>query len=493
MAGGAPDVNQLLELLRRAADELKVSQHETQTARADAESFAKKLLRVEGELAQEKERSRRLQGQIEDFGVMTLPPTPREDVLGSDATVLKKEPAARAAARAVTLVEHTVVRVDDATNVAPGDPLLLERRLKALQSELRVADDERRALKEKLKAAEQALEVASNRAKDLESAPGAPTGEIVVAGGRDGLDRERSELEHALATAREQLVTEQARSAELATRLEEWDARVNELEGKLAVEQASVADNDAIVTQNSQFEAELLSLQARSGALEAQLASLEETSAAEHRALNEANLRIVQLEQDFASVRTRRDELNVELGRLEGERKALRARVAELESGLGSVKGDEAKAREQLLAEHTRAREEQEAAHKKLVEELEVQLGRERDKLQITAQKLLEARTHTRELEIELEKAVTNVGRREGDLIELAAAHTTELTRLRADHAAAVSSLQGRIGELDAQLDRATAEWRHVERQYEQLHREMLAVLDQRDEARRELGRLKPS
>ena len=45
--------------------------------------------------------------------------------------------------------------------------------------------------------------------------------------------------------------------------------------------------------------------------------------------------------------------------------------------------------------------------------------------------------------------------------------------------------------ELEQHLERGTTEWRHVERQYEQLHKEMLLVLDQRDEARKELAQLR--
>jgi chromosome segregation ATPase len=44
---------------------------------------------------------------------------------------------------------------------------------------------------------------------------------------------------------------------------------------------------------------------------------------------------------------------------------------------------------------------------------------------------------------------------------------------------------------LQQQLGHAVAEWRHCDAQYSQLHKEMLQLLDQRDEARRDLEALK--
>lgn len=55
----------------------------------------------------------------------------------------------------------------------------------------------------------------------------------------------------------------------------------------------------------------------------------------------------------------------------------------------------------------------------------------------------------------------------------------------------ATAQLTVRVTELVSQLETATNEWRHTDRQYEQLHKEMLVLLDQRDEARRELDIIK--
>jgi hypothetical protein len=44
---------------------------------------------------------------------------------------------------------------------------------------------------------------------------------------------------------------------------------------------------------------------------------------------------------------------------------------------------------------------------------------------------------------------------------------------------------------LQRKLDHASTEWVQVNWQYEQLHKEMLTLLDQRDEARRALAALK--
>ncbi|MDX2013179.1 MAG: hypothetical protein SFW67_23490 [Myxococcaceae bacterium] len=64
------------------------------------------------------------------------------------------------------------------------------------------------------------------------------------------------------------------------------------------------------------------------------------------------------------------------------------------------------------------------------------------------------------------------------------------MAREREAHLAATASLQATVAQLEKDLSHATEEWHHTNRQYEQLHREMLQLLDQRDEARRQLEAL---
>lgn len=445
MAGAAPDVNRLLELLQRAAEELKVSQQETVVARSDAEGFAKKLVKVEAELLAERERAKRLQLQIDDFGTSPLPlPLPS----GQSAQVPSEQRTDHD-----RLMQVRLPRLDDNTNTSAAEPGLLEQRLEALQGEFLALDQQRRAGKEQLKTAEQALETMRAQGHELQVLLAAAKVELEQSMGatsaRDALQKRLSETEHDLAHARQQLISEQARGADLVTRLHAWEARAQELELALAQERALVADRDDLLAQNSQLETELNSLRASSSMLDSQLSSLADTSSDSHRALGEAQTRIAQLEQDLVNVRSRRDELNVELARVEGDRTTLRARTAELETAA----------------------------------------TRERGQHQQTAQQLLDAQTHSAKLEGLLAAAVNNVGQVEAELSRQHEALAGELARARAEHDGVVASLQARIAGLDAQLVRAKSEWHHVERQYEALHKEMLTLLDQRDEARRLLSK----
>lgn len=409
-----PDPKHLLELLQRAADELKASQQQS----AD---LALKLRAVEADRD-------RLKGQLEDVGTTTIPP-------GREIP-LQTIPMARTSLQ---------LSREEKTSVAGGDEMMGVR-VQTLENELAELNAERRTLRERIRELENAQEVTRH-----------PNGE----------------LEHELSNTRQQLIVEQARGADLLTRLNAWEARSNELEKQLTSTRAAadeeLAQIDTLAGQVSQFEAELTSERAKTQALEEQLRTLEQGTTDEARKLFDATSRIAQLEVELGGLKARRDELNIEIGKVENERNAARAKAAELETAAEKL-------RAQLNAEHAAALS---AQHTKY-SELEVVAAREKDKHSITAQKLLEARGRQRELEESLHKSMTQVEELQRAVQSQAEANVKD-----------TADLNAQVQQLTAQLENATNEWRHADKQYSQLHSEMMVLLDQRDEARRELETIK--
>jgi|APLak6261679142_1056127.scaffolds.fasta_scaffold00031_37 chromosome segregation ATPase len=461
-----PDAKHLLELLQRAADELKASQKETQAAKAEARALQDRLAAAEQDLTEERRQRERLDQQLRDIGTTTLPP---------GAMSRLEVPA-----KTVPFAKSPVVR-DEKTSVGGDDPALLGERMQGLQDEIATLETERRELKDKLKAAHEQVQTLEAELAQPRESPDAT--------------RRLGELEHELSNVRQQLIVEQARGADLLTRLHAWEARSQELEHSLAQSRQAGDEEhgqlEQLAGQLSQVETELTTERARTQAMEEQLRSLEQGSSDEQKRLFEATSRIAQLEVELSGLKSRRDELNVEIGKAENERNAARARATELEHAAEQV-------REQLTAAHQQALDVEH--HKR--SELEQQLSREKDKHQITAQKLLEARGKQRELEEQVQQHTATVAQLRGTLERQAAEHQKAITLHETDraqtvadlesaHAASVRGLQDQVATLTQQLEQATTEWRHVERQYEQLHREMLVILDQRDEARRELDAIR--
>ncbi|MGV3625582.1 MAG: hypothetical protein ACO1OB_32525 [Archangium sp.] len=410
-----PDAKHLLELLQRAADELKASQ-------AESAELAQKLKSVEADRD-------RLKGQLEDIGTTTIPP-------GRELIPLQTVPMAKTTLQ---------LSREEKTSVSGGDELLAVR-VQTLENELAELSNEKKALRERVRELEDAQEVTRH-----------PNGE----------------LEHELSNTRQQLIVEQARGADLLTRVNAWEARSKELEAELAATRAAadeeLAQIDTLAGQVSQFEAELTSERAKTQALEEQLRTLEQGTTDEAKKLFDATSRIAQLEVELGGLKARRDELNIEIGKVENERNASRAKAAELETAAEKI-------REQLTAEHAAAMS---AQHTRYTE-LEVITAREKDKHSITAQKLLEARGRQRELEEGLHKSMTQVEELQRSIQSQAESHVRDNAELR-----------GQVEQLTAQLENATNEWRHADKQYSQLHSEMMVLLDQRDEARRELETIK--
>jgi chromosome segregation ATPase len=557
MAAG-PDSRQLLELLKRAADELKNSQQETAAARADAESLARKLVRLEGDLQTERDRAAALQRSVDDFGTRTLPPVNREIALKT--AVLERAPS-------------VAPPIDERTNVTPGSPELVEQRLQALQEELGLVDDERRALKDQVKTLEAELAAAAERTSTLERSQGDAVAaqehaevradaqvrgsaearhaidelqagleaeQRTSAEGRQAIDELQSaleaeqrasaearlaidelqraleaeqrtsaelrgrleagagELQRLVAELESGLEAEQRTSADLRSRLENWEARAAELELLLGQERNELAARDALATQNSQLDAELTGTTARLQALEAQLAEAVTANGTAQRALDDATARIAHLETEGTGLRSRRDELNVELGHVEKERNALRTRVAEADAVLAAARAEDQGRLDQALAAHRAEL----AATLARRAELETELAKEKERHQAQAQKVLDLKGRLRDLEVELEKSIGTARTANAEVQRAHDEQRVSLQRARDEQRAALAAqhqaneqgnatLLQNLAALQGQLEHATAEWRHVDRQYEQLHKEMLVLLDQRDEARRELELLR--
>lgn len=466
MAGSPslPDAKHLLELLKRAAEELKASQRETAAARNELEGITALLTRTEAELAAERRKVTEL------LQSRTDPSTP----IAPRAIPIKTMPMAKGPQLVEGTEQLAALEPSDKTNVSGSDAELLEKRMGGLQDELAVVEADRRALKERLKELETQLASGEGvRSSDSEQA------------------RRLSQTEHELAAVREQLIVEQARGADYVTRLHAWEARANELEASLNhLRDSSGAEHqqaEAMTGQLAAAEAELETLRARSQALEGQVHALEADAASGQQKLNEAAGRVAQLEADLAGIRGRRDELNVEIGHVEKERNALKARVQELEGAADAIRAEEAKLRADLEAA-THSAIEAEGAKRA---EAEAAAAKERERHQATAQKLIEARGRVRELEGQVEQGAQRVKALEDAAAATAAEHLKALEAQRLANEAASAELVKRVAELEQQLAHANDEWRHTDKQYEQLHKEMIVVLDQRDEARRELDAIK--
>lgn len=464
-----PDSKHLLELLQRAAEELKTAQKDAAAARAEVNAVrdAGRLERKDLEdqvkelgsaLAYEKAEVRRLKEQLNDAGGVTLRPgamtAPMAPVSATKTIPIAKSPL---------LTGEPEKKRDDKTNVSESDADLLTSRVKGLQDEIQQLETERKDLRERVRVLQAELATPKENPETT---------------------RQLGEMEHELSNTRQQLIVEQARGADLMTRLQAWEARSQELEQSL-VQARSAGDEehaqlDQLAGQLSQVETELTTEKARTGALEEQLRSLEQGTSDEQKRLFEATSRIATLEVEIAGLKGRRDELNIEIGKVENERNAARAKATELENAARDVAA-------KLTAEH----EKHVAAEHQKRNELEQQLSKEKEKHQITAQKLLEARGKQRENDEQLTQLKAKVTELSATVEREQALREQSLIDLQGAHEANVRSLQQHVLELTSQLENATAEWRHTDRQYEALHREMLAVLDQRDQARQELDAIK--
>lgn len=331
--------------------------------------------------------------------------------------------------------------------------------LKASQQETAEARAQVVELTEKLQLSEQALALA--RASRLEASDGPttlPPGVIPVAllktqPGRASVtqDEKTSVGDEAPGLLAQRVKGLQDEIATLEAERRELKERVRSLETKPAESTDTSRKPDTVAADPAVWEAKAKALESELGQLNQSLQAEQKRFTDEHQRLNETTLRISQLESDLVGLKARRDGLHLEIGKVENERNAARARVTELEATLSQTDAALAAEKERVATLEPRVRE------------LEAQ--------QVRAKGAFD----------DLKQAMAT------DAVKRQA----EVEQERAEQLEVVRALEARVAELSTEAERATSEWRHVDRQYEQLHREMLTILDQRDEARRELGDLK--
>lgn len=401
--------------------------------------------------------------------------------------------------------------------------------LKTAQSDLEAERTKNRQLLAQVEKLEGQLKASAGPVTDLRSglvitvpagsraAVEEKTGVVVVEGELAetrirGLEEELERAKNAEQAVREKLADVEADYAEAMTSLTKLRNGV------------STAEESARVVKLAQ---QLNVMSKELAAARAELSSKETTGtltlptdlnapAANAEAAAETAKRITQLEGESALLRARRDDLNVELARVDNDRKLARTRIAELEieaakareqvdADLKAAVAAEVAKRDSLVQTHVQALAAEAAKREALVQshgqavagevskraEAESARDKEREKHQATAQKLIEAKTRIRELEGSAAQLTMRITELELQVSKAAENARQALAAKEATWAQSKASLETRAAQSEQKLENATAELRHVERTYEQLHREMLTLLDQRDEARRELTVIK--
>ncbi len=401
--------------------------------------------------------------------------------------------------------------------------------LKTAQSDLEAERTKNRQLLAQVEKLEGQLKASAGPVTDLRSglvitvpagsraAVEEKTGVVVVEGELAetrirGLEEELERAKNAEQAVREKLADVEADYAEAMTSLTKLRNGV------------STAEESARVVKLAQ---QLNAMSKELAAARAELSSKETTGtltlptdlnapAANAEAAAETAKRITQLEGELALLRARRDDLNVELARVDNDRKLARTRIAELEieaakareqvdADLKAAVAAEVAKRDSLVQTHVQALAAEAAKREALVQshgqavagevskraEAESARDKEREKHQATAQKLIEAKTRIRELEGSAAQLTMRITELELQVSKAADNAKQVLVAKEATWAQSKASLETRAAQSEQKLENATAELRHVERTYEQLHREMLTLLDQRDEARRELTVIK--
>ncbi len=430
MVGSRNEPEQLLELLQAAAGELK-------TAQSDLEA--------------ERTKNRQLLAQVEKLeGQLKASAAPVTDL--RSGLVITVPAGSRAA-------------VEEKTGVVVVEGELAETRIRGLEEELERAKNAEQAVREKL------ADVEADYAEAMTSL---------------------TKLRNGVSTAEES-----ARVVKLAQQL-------NVMSKELAAARAELSSKETTGTLTLPTD------------LNPPAANANANANANAEAAAETAKRITQLEGELALLRARRDDLNVELARVDNDRKLARTRIAELEieaakareqveADLKAAVAAEVAKRDSLIQTHGQALAAEAAKREALVQshgqavagevskraEAESARDKEREKHQATAQKLIEAKTRIRELEGSVAQLTMRITELELQVSKAAENAKQALAAKEATWAQSKASLENRAAQSEQQLENAAAELRHVERTYEQLHREMLTLLDQRDEARRELAVIK--
>ena len=283
----------------------------------------------------------------------------------------------------------------------------------------------------------------------LRAPPQAQTQEVNVDGLNEA-DAKLTALENELKELNAQLESKTRALEELTTAKEAADRATedaaHERDGHRAELKTTRAENQALLLELGALKNDVISLRARKHELEPmaeQLATLQQQA---HQEREKAQGLAAKLLENRSHIRE-----------LESALHTTRAQVTELEAGkaqhdkawaekLEAAAQEHQNALHALQAENDATLAQERTAHLKVVETYEVQLGAERD------------------------AAAANLFRENSVL------------------GARIKGLEEQLIQAGAQISHAQAEYQHANTQYAQLHREMLTLLDQRDDALRELA-----
>ena len=322
MPGAVPDVKHLLELMTRAAGELKAAQKDAGEARAEAEALSKRLARTETDLMMEKARALALEDELEEARNATyvpLAPVPEPVDLPTPESTFIALP-------------------EDQTKVGIGDPGLLQGRIRSLEAELASEVLRRQTLEEKLRAAEEAaalVATSSSHTQELEEALSAAKAQLEASSDTVALD-----------TATDRVAQLEQDLAAVRTRRDELNAELGKVEKERNTARSKVTELEAAAqTLRGELEAghqrALKDASSRAAELEAQLAKEREKQQAVAQKVLEARGRVKDVEAELEAAKTglARAEAQVKSGAEERQRSLKETRAAHGAASAGSRSG----------------------------------------------------------------------------------------------------------------------------------------------------------
>jgi chromosome segregation ATPase len=228
--------------------------------------------------------------------------------------------------------------------------------------------------------------------------------------------------------------------------------------------------------------------------------TIEQRAATAEARVGELTLSLKALKGDHYLLKKNHENTLADFTRIEGllaEAQAAQAassvQVSELEAEVAHAESQRAaaalhaetleQAQQGASMAQTEAMKDLTASHEAELATANARLATEHEQHQKLAREHIDTRARVRELQALLDAAI----QRETDLQSRVAAleqhlATTEQTLLQ-QHAQEVTQLSTQLNEMTARAEHAHNEFRHADAQYAQLHREMLVLLDQRDEA----------
>jgi chromosome segregation ATPase len=545
MAGRAPTTEQLLALLERAADELKSVQ-----ATLLAEQHAHLETRRALEEASSRAPSDGLISEPTNVGLLedalagrsrAAPVTlvgsadTTQAVVDSTALQLQLEAAQAELAKTKANLDEALGRTAVSPQLAPqgtSDDATLQ---KALMVAVRERDEGLRQL-EALTQSHEATQAKAGRLEaelnQVRAQLAEATHNMVPKGAWEAATAGQLQAQQQAEALESSLHAATTRIAELEAQQQAHDTELASLRESqqpprpptlLESELAAVRSRrDELNVQLARVEAERTQLKAKVAAHETVVSAIKADGVAALQA-QQARLEAANAEHEAAVNRLKADGTSA----FEAHHAQLEATRAEHEAAMESVRAEAAAALDAQRAEFEASAAQALAAKAEVDQQIQVEVA----KSQQLATKLLETRAKVRELEAEAQRAAESLHERLLTFEQAEAQHAAVVAGVRSEGEAALESsrqdhalslkamesqfdaertafantltketdlLLARIGVLESELAdaqqrgaNALAEWQHANTQYAQLHREMLTLLDQRDEARKELAELR--